>query len=180
MKVLTFFENIFDRILGLFIALACILLSLVTISVCLEVVMRYFFNRSQVWVIELSEYSLLYITFLGVAWVLKSDSHVRVDLFTTSLRATGRAICSLISFMICLVVSVVLTVHGIRVTWDHFSEGIYNPTVLEFPKSAVLLIIPLGGITLLIQSLRDALHSIEQLQRVDRNGETQRRNELRV
>jgi TRAP-type C4-dicarboxylate transport system permease small subunit len=178
MKLLTFFENIFDRILGLFIALACILLALVTTSVCLEVVMRYFFNRSQVWVIELSEYSLLYITFLGVAWVLKSDSHVRVDLFTTSLSARGRAICSLISFMICLVVSVVLTVYGIRVTWDHFSEGIYNPTILEFPKSAILLIIPLGGITLLIQSLRGARDSAGLLQRVDENGDFRPENQM--
>jgi len=75
-------------------------------------------------------------------------------------------------------VSVVLTVHGVRVTWDHFSEGIYNPTILEFPKSAVLLIIPLGGITLLIQSLRGARNSIGLLQRVDENSDFRQGNQM--
>lgn len=163
MKLLAAFENMFDRILGFLVAFSCILLSFVTISVCLEVVLRYFFNRPQVWVIELSEYSLLYITFLGAAWVLKSEGHVRVDLVTATLGSKGRAICSFMSFLVCLTVSIVLVVYGTRVTWAHFAKGIYNPTILEFPKSAVLLVIPVGGITLAIQSLRGALQSLRSI-----------------
>ena len=154
-------ERLFDRILSLFMGLACIILCLVMLSVGLEVVLRYFFDRPQVWVIELSEYALLYITFLGAAWVLKADGHVKVDIFTAWLSSKGRAICSLVSFLVCVTVSLVLVVYGGRVTWDHFSEGIYNPTILEVPKFAILLVIPLGGVTLLIQSLRGAVRSLQ-------------------
>jgi len=163
MSLLKSLGSFFDRILGVFIVLVCLSLSLITLSVCLEVILRYFFNRPQVWVIELSEYALLYITFLGAAWVLKSGGHVTVDLFTDFLGSRGRAICSLISFIVCFIVSIILVVYGARVTWDHFSKGIYNPTILEIPKSAILLVIPLGGITLLIQAIRGALQSLRSI-----------------
>ena len=163
MSPLKSLESFFDRILGIFVALACIILALVMLSVCLEVFLRYFLNRPQVWVVELSEYALLYITFLGAAWVLKGDGHVTVDLFTSLMGSKSRAVCSLASFIVCFMVSIILAVYGIRVTWDHFSQGIYNPTILEIPKAAILLVIPLGGITLLIQSIRGALKSLRSI-----------------
>jgi C4-dicarboxylate transporter DctQ subunit len=170
-------ERIFDRVLGIFVAIACVMFSLVTLSVCLDVVLRYFFNHSQVWVLELSEYSLLYITFLVIAWVLKSGGHVTVDLLTTLLSPKGRSICSAISFLVCFMVAIVLTVYGSRVTWDHFSKGIYNPTILEIPKGAIILIIPIGGITLLIQSIRGMLMNLRSLrEKPDRIDSVQRQS----
>lgn len=166
MRLLKFFENIFDRTLSLLMALACLILSLVTVSVCLEVILRYFFNRPQVWVIEFSEYALLYITFLGAAWVLKLDGHVTVDLVVSLMSSKARAICSLVSFIICFLVSTVLVVYGTRVTWNYFVKGLYNPTVLEIPTSAILIVIPLGGATLLIQSMRGFIRSIHSFKKI--------------
>jgi C4-dicarboxylate transporter DctQ subunit len=166
MRVLKLFENIFDRILSLLMALACLILSLVTLSVCLEVVLRYFFNRPQIWVVEFSEYALLYITFLGAAWVLKSDGHVTVDLAVSLMSLKGRAICALASFMICFLVSAVLVVYGSRVTWSYYVKGLYNPTVLEIPTAAILIVIPIGGLTLLIQSIRGFMRSFRALKEI--------------
>jgi TRAP-type C4-dicarboxylate transport system permease small subunit len=156
MKPLENVGGIFDWTLKVLVVIACVMLTFVTLSVCLEVVLRYFFNRPQVWVIELSEYSLLYMTFLGAAWVLKSEGHVTVDLITTRLGPRSHAFCSFISLMICSIVSMVLLIHGSRVTWDYFSKGLYNPTILEIPTAAILVIIPVGGLTLLMQSIRGA------------------------
>ena len=166
MRVWRLSENIFDRILSLLMALACLILALVTLSVCLEVVLRYFFNRPQIWVIEFSEYALLYITFLGAAWVLKSDGHVTVDLAFSLMTLKARAICSLASFMICFFVSTVLVIYGSRVTWSYYVKGLYNPTVLEIPTSTILIVIPIGGLTLLIQSIRGFIRSWRELKEI--------------
>ena len=40
--------------------------------VCAEVLLRYGFNSPISWVVEISEYALLWITFLGAAWVLRA------------------------------------------------------------------------------------------------------------
>jgi TRAP-type C4-dicarboxylate transport system permease small subunit len=160
MKLLENLVRIFDSTLNILVILTCLILTFVTVSVCLEVVLRYFFNRPQVWVIELSEYALLYITFLGAAWVLKLEGHVTVDLVTNRLSPKGRAFFSFISFVICSIVSGVLFLYGTRVTWSYFSKGLYNPTILEIPTAAILIVIPVGGITLLVQSVRGACQSL--------------------
>ncbi|MCF8062088.1 MAG: TRAP transporter small permease [Deltaproteobacteria bacterium] len=153
-------ERAFDRVLGGLIFLSCVLLSMVTLSVCLEVVLRYFFNKPQVWVIELAEYSLLYITFLGAAWGLREEAHISVDLFTNLMGPRGRVACGFVSDAVCLAVSVILLVYGTRVSWHYFSRGLYNPTILEIPTAYILVVIPLGGLTLLVQSIRGGLRRI--------------------
>ena len=56
----------------------------------IEVFLRTFFNRPQEWVMELSEYALLYITFLSAAFVLKKEGHIVVDLVTCRLNVKKR------------------------------------------------------------------------------------------
>jgi TRAP-type C4-dicarboxylate transport system permease small subunit len=109
-------------------------------------------------VIELAEYSLLYITFLGAAWGLREGGHISVDLFTNLMGPRLRTACGFVSDGVCLAVSVVLLVYGTRVSWHYFSKGLYNPTILEIPTAYILVVIPLGGLTLLVQSIRGGLH----------------------
>jgi TRAP-type C4-dicarboxylate transport system permease small subunit len=88
---------ILDRIIDLCAFAAGLLLSFILISVCLEVVMRYFLNRPLQWVIELTEYALLYITFLGTAWLLKKDGHIAVDVMLFRLGPRAQAFLGVFS-----------------------------------------------------------------------------------
>jgi TRAP-type C4-dicarboxylate transport system permease small subunit len=162
MRVIDAMERMLDRLLGGLIFVSCLLLSLVTLSVCLEVILRYFFNRPQVWVIELAEYSLLYITFLGAAWVLREGGHISVDLLTAVMGYRSRTACGFVGDAICIMVSAVLLIYGTRVTWEYFAKGLYNPTILEIPTAYILVVIPLGGLILLVQSIRQILHRISK------------------
>ena len=158
-----FFNKVFDGVLGGFASLSGILLVYVMFSVTLDVVLRYFFNRPQFWVGELAEYSLLYITFAGTAWVLKRDSHVKIDILNTILSPRHVCILNFISNIIGVFVCSVLTYYGTKVTWDHFERGMYNPTLMEFPKGPLLLIIPVGTFLLLIEFIRRTLKNFEEL-----------------
>ena len=149
----------FDSLLKYLKVVTCLILVFIAVSVCLEVVLRYFFNKPQVWVIELSEYGLLYITFLAASWVLRADGHIKVDLVTERLGETTRAFFSIIHSILITGVSVVLFWYGARVTWSYFSKGTYVATILEVPTAAILVVIPLGGIFLFAQSLRQIISS---------------------
>ena len=149
----------FDSFLKYLRILTCLILLFITVSVCIEVVLRYFFNKPQVWVIELSEYGLLYITFLAAAWVMRADGHIKVELITERLSETTRAFLSIINCILIFGVSFVLFWYGARVTWNYFSKGTYVPTILEIPTAAILAVIPLGGIFLLAQSLREFIRN---------------------
>lgn len=151
MKSLIKIGHILDRIIDAFAFTAGLLLSFILLSVCLEVVMRYFLNRPLQWVIELTEYALLYITFLGTAWLLKREGHITVDVILNRLGPKTRAFLGIFSSVIGIVICVLLVWFGFEVAWDHFQRGVYNPTVLEFPKAPIIAIIPIGSLVLLFQ-----------------------------
>jgi C4-dicarboxylate transporter DctQ subunit len=146
--------NIFDRILNIMTYLAGILLIFIMLSVCLEVVLRSFFNRPQIWVTEVTECLLLYITFLGTAWLLREEGHVKVDIILDRLKPKTVALLGIISSLIGLFVSLILAIYGLSVTWSYFQRGIYTPTAMEIPVFAILLIIPIGSSMLFIQFIR--------------------------
>jgi TRAP-type C4-dicarboxylate transport system permease small subunit len=134
--------------------LAGILLVFIMLSVCLEVILRSFFNRPQIWVTEVTECLLLYITFLGTAWLLREEGHVKVDIILDRLKPKTVTFFGIISSLIGLFVSLILSIYGLSVTWSYFQRGIYTPTAMEIPVFAILLIIPIGSAMLFIQFMR--------------------------
>jgi len=159
--------RLFDRLLDLFAVLAGLIVSFVTISVCLGIISRYVFNRPIVWVVEICEYSLLYITFLVAAWVLRQEQHVSLDLVFCRLSAKRQAITSMITSLIAGITFLIITFYGLKVTKSQFDTKYFTPTVLEFPKFAITLIIPVGGFLLLIQIIRKICRHMNELTRGD-------------
>jgi TRAP-type C4-dicarboxylate transport system permease small subunit len=139
---------------------AMVILSLIICSVCLEIVMRYFLNRPLVWVVEMTEYGLLYVSFLGAAWLLRQGGHVQVDILIDILNLRWQKRCAIFSAAMGLAVSTILTVFGVIATIDHLVRGIYKPTVLEFPTGVVLIAVPLGSFFL---SVRFLILMLEQI-----------------
>jgi C4-dicarboxylate transporter DctQ subunit len=142
------FSRIAEKGENILAGAAMMVLGLIIFSVCLEIIMRYFFNRPLSWVVELTEYGLLYITFLGAAWLLRTGGHVRVDIIVNFMSERWKKRCAVFSSAVGLVVSLVLTVFGVVVTYDHLVRGIYKPTILEFPTGVVLAAVPLGSLFL--------------------------------
>jgi TRAP-type C4-dicarboxylate transport system permease small subunit len=154
------FRRITEKGENILAGAAMVVLSLIIFSVCLEIVMRYFLNRPLFWVVELTEYGLLYVSFLGAAWLLRQGGHVQVDIMIDLINDRWRKRCTVFSSAMGLAVSLVLTVFGAIVTYDHLVRGIYKPTVLEFPTGVVLLVVPLGSFFL---SARFLILMIDQI-----------------
>jgi TRAP-type C4-dicarboxylate transport system permease small subunit len=133
-----------------------LILILMMLVVCWEVVSRYFMGRGTVWVIEFSEYALLYITFLGTAWVLKRGGHVEMDLMTVRLKTRTQAVIkgavSILGAFLCFV----FTWFGSVVALEHLARGMHQPTLVGPPDFPLLAVIPLGFFLLGVQFLRRA------------------------
>jgi TRAP-type C4-dicarboxylate transport system permease small subunit len=72
--------------------LAVAILVALVASVAFEVLMRYFFNQPTRWVVEFSEYALLWVAFLAGPWVLREEGHVKVELVVEKLPPRARRI----------------------------------------------------------------------------------------
>jgi len=118
--------------------------------------MRYFLNRPTVWTVEVTEYALLFLTFLGAAWVLKNEGHVRRDAVLNRLNPINRALLLTITSAIGAIVCLVLFLVTAESTYDVFQRGVHIASVLEPPKALILGVIPIGSFLLFIQFLRMA------------------------
>jgi len=134
--------------------LAGLVLVFIMLSVCYDVVLRTFFGRPQMWVTEVIECLLLYMTFLASAWLLRDEGHVRVDIVLNRLKPRTIAFLGIVSSIIGVFVSAVLTLFGTTVTWDYYQRGIYTPSAMEIPVHWILIVIPVGSLLLFFQFMR--------------------------
>ena len=131
-----------------------VLLIFATLSVNAEVIMRYFFNRPTMWVMETSEWTLLFITFLGAAWVLKREGHIRMDLLITRLNPRASAILNSITSILCAATMLVVAWYAVEATWDTLQRGVLTYGRLELPIYFVTAVIAVGSFLLSAQFLR--------------------------
>lgn len=162
-KVIKYLEAIFDTIMNISAVFCGVLVTLIMLSVSVDVIMRYFFNSPLFWVGELAEYAMLYITFTGTAWLLNKEGHVTIDILTVVIDSKTRNILGVITNIIGVFISVFLSYYGAVVTWDHFLRGVYNPSLLQFPKAPLIAVIPFGSFLLLIQFMRKTLILLQDL-----------------
>jgi C4-dicarboxylate transporter DctQ subunit len=125
--------------------------------ICIDVALRYVLNRPIVGGIEIIEYALVYITFLGASWAVPRGAHIDIDVVVQSMPKSWQRICAFVSNLISFGVAVVLTVFGASVTWTSLVRGAFKPTVLQIPTWVVLVIIPIGSALLAARFLRETL-----------------------
>ena len=153
MRLVKKLTNFFDRIIVLMTILAGILLVFAMLIISGAVASRYFLGRPIGWVIEISEYIILFVTFLVAAWVLKQEEHVKMDIVLNQLNPRTQSMINVITSAISAIVCFILTWYGAKVTWELFETGYFTPTLLELPKFIIIAIIFIGSFLLFVQFL---------------------------
>lgn len=156
MKLLVKVGIIFDRINDLLLILAGVLVIFMMISIGVDVALSHFLRRPIFWVLEISEYSLLYIPFLAAAWVLKREGHVKNDLLLSRVDPRTQFLLNVITSFIAAVVCLILAWYGVKATWYLFQLGYAMPTPLRVPKFIIVAVVPVGFFLVFIQFLRRA------------------------
>ena len=135
----------FDKANRVLSAVAAAFVVVMTVSVLYDVFARLIFRAPTIWVIDMNEYLLVYLTFVPAAWILMNDHHVKVELVTVRLRAPTQRRLRVVTDVFGLIYCVVLTWQGWVVAWHALENGYRFSTALNFPKFPVLIIIPIGA-----------------------------------
>ena len=154
MKALKYAEAIFDFVIRAFIFLSGVLLTLIMLAVCTDVVMRYVFNRPIFWVAELSEYALLYITFLGTAWLLPRNKHISIHIIMARLTEKGKRVLRICHDILGMLLCLAFCYYCGISTWEHYSRNIIDVQAVDVPKAFVIMVIPAGFFLLCLQFVR--------------------------
>lgn len=149
-----------DAAENFFAAIGGILLLGGMFIVVLEVLSTYFFNYSLLWVNEISEYILLYIPFLGGAWLLRLNGHVKVDILEQFFPQRLQKFLDIVICLIGILISAILIWYGWLNTIDNYTRGVNSLTLLEIPQVYVVMIIPIGSILLFLEFVRKLYQTI--------------------
>ena len=147
---------IFDRVIDIGALLAALLLLAVMLATTIKIVFRYWLHHSIIGVDQISGSMLVYIAFLGAAWVLRRDEHVTVDLLLAHVGPRARRWLLVASSLIAAAVCIVVAVFGASEVITSYQRGVRIPAEIEMPRAVNLVVIPIGFLFMGLQFLRRA------------------------
>lgn len=151
-------EKLYDFILSFFAFLGCLTLIAMMLATVIKVVMRVVFNYGIHGIDQISGIMMVYMTFLGAAWVLRKDGHVTVDILMTIVSAPVRRYMLIISSILSAIVCLVMAYYGYHAIIRSVQRGIMVAAELEIPRAINLVVIPIGcfllGVEFILRTLR--------------------------
>ena len=114
------------------------------ISIGYDVVARHVFNSPTIWADELSGYLLVAITFLGAAYTLTMDGHVRVDTLIDRMSRKKRKGVVFITDLISVVFLVLYSWQTYKLVIDAYVSVKISPTLLRTPIFIPQVVLPIG------------------------------------
>ena len=162
--------NKFADFIGLITAIAMVLMIL---NVFYDVVMRYFFKSGSIAMQEMEWHLFSVIILLGIAYTLKEDGHVRVDLVYDRLTPSKKAMINMVgSVLFILPISILVGLSSLGPVFEAIEtmEGSGDPGGLPYrwvvkaliPLSFFLLIITTIGFFIRNLNVYKGLHELEE------------------
>ena len=154
--------DLLNEWVGRCVAWSTLLLVAVTF---VDVVMRYFFNKSYVFTQELEWHVFAFIFLMGAGYTLLMDGHVRVEVFYGKLGTRGKAWINLIGVLFFLIPSCVMFVKtAIPFAYKSFlvMEGSPDPGGIPF-RFLLKACIPAGYTLILLQGISLGIKSLLEL-----------------
>ena len=143
------------KYLGYFTAFVLLLLVLLIVY---DALARYIFSTGSVALQELEWHLFDVVILLGIAYALREDAHVRVDIFYASFSQKTKALLGVISSLFfVLPFSLLLVYIGVDFVAMSFAqnEASSDPGGLEY-RFLVKSLLPLSFVFLLLQAIKEA------------------------
>lgn len=162
---MNFSIKVLGKILDLLGNFCSILMLLMIANVFYDVIMRYFFNDVSIGMQELEWHLFAAMFMFGIAYTLKEDDHVRVDILYDTLSKRKQAVINIFGAIVfALPITVLILYYSIDYTMEAYNmgEGSADPGGLPH-RWIVRSVIPLSSVFLMLAILHVVLSHIKVL-----------------
>lgn len=118
-----------------------------------DVFMRYLFTRPTIWGLEMSNYLLAGLTFLGAGYCLLHNGHVKVDIIYAKWPRRLQAAVDVCTYIIVFCFCYVLIKYGGEVALESLREGKLSTSIWAPPLWPSQSLVPIGAFLLGLQAL---------------------------
>ncbi len=123
-------------------AIVIALMASMAVLVFANVVSRYLFNHSIIWVEELTQFQMIWVAYLGAGLALREGRHVAVDTLQDLLPSGVRRALRNFVALLMAAFAVMLVVLGFQIASFTWSQ---ETPVMGLPTGATYLAVPLGA-----------------------------------
>ena len=160
-KIITNYDKFLDKLMYT----ACVLLITAMLLTCIEVLTRYVLHKPIGWSKEVCEFILVAIVSLGMAWLLREDGHVKVDVLLNWFNPWIRDMLGGVTSAIGALAVLTITYYGLLETVKLAEMGARETGVLRYPKAYWIAPLVLGCLLFFIQLVRRSYNHFKKIRK---------------
>ena len=131
----------------------------------LDIFLRYIMEEPLPAIFQLTEFMMVGVVYLGIAYVQSLKEHIKIEMATSWLPQKSQDILDIFGYAVGLVLFVMMTWQSGRLAWEAWVTQDYTMGIIHFPLWPAKSIIPLGCGLLCIRLLLDIFLDIQKLRR---------------
>ena len=158
-------ETLFDRFSDVMGWIAGVLNLLMLVNVFYDAIMRYFFNTGSIALQEMEWHLFAMVFLFGIAYGLKEDGHVRVDVLYDRFSPRNKAIVNIAGTVLFLLPLAVLIIEGsVWYVQEAYTSGEVSgdPGGLRY-RWLIKLVIPMSFVFLVVSAIGFVIRNINVL-----------------
>ncbi len=154
MSILEKAGKAFDKILDVSAYLCMFFIAFMIVTLVLDITLRATISYTLGPITDIDRLLLVYLPFLGGAWLLRREGHVNVDVVLAKLPRTPQSIVMILFSMVGIIIGILMVWYGGKLTIELIQRDSRTLDILETPMWVYQIPIPIGGLLLAGQFVR--------------------------
>ena len=162
-KFVVIMDAALNRLIKFSAAISSGIIFIMMFMITADVVMRYVFNSPIQGTFELSEFGLVWIVFLSIAYIQSHKGHIKIDIATSWMPMKGQMILDIFSYILGIAFFAVVFWQSGKMAWNAWVIQDHTMGLVEFPLWPAKFLVPYGAGLICLQFLSNIVQDISRI-----------------
>ncbi|NLJ58548.1 MAG: TRAP transporter small permease [Tissierellia bacterium] len=149
---------VLDKLEKTVLAIVAFLFAVMVLALFYQIIMRFVFERANVWSEELTRYSFIWMSMLGSSVATRRSKNMDVDFFVNLMPRKLQKVNSIFTTVLIILFLLVIIIFGVSLvimTHKQLSAG------MQIPMSYMYASVPTGGLLILIFTIETIIDDLK-------------------